>query len=180
MKVLVVFASTEGQTARVAQFTVTWMTKADHSAVLVPAEAAEDVQIDAFDGVIVAGSVHAGQYQKSLVSWARDKAGDLSTKPTLFLSVSLSAAGDDPEDWVGLNACVERFCEKAGWRPGQVEHVAGAFKFSEYDFFRYWAMRWIAAQKDEVANPGEDREYTDWEALEKCLREWTQAQEAGK
>ena len=61
-----------------------------------------------------------------------------------MLSVSLSAAGTDAEDWAGIHKCVAQFEADTGWIPGRVEHVAGAFRFSEYDFFRAWAMRRIA------------------------------------
>ncbi|MFM7443568.1 MAG: protoporphyrinogen oxidase, partial [Tabrizicola sp.] len=92
--------------------------------------------------------------------------------PTLFLAVSLSAAGQDPDDWAGLRKCLATFEQDTGWTPGRVEHVAGAFKFSEYDFFRAWAMRRIADQKGEVVEPGKDKEYTDWAALGQTLDAW--------
>jgi menaquinone-dependent protoporphyrinogen oxidase len=44
-------------------------------------------------------------------------------------------------------------------------HVAGAFRFSEYDFFRAWAMRRIAAERDETIDTDCDKECTDWSAL---------------
>jgi menaquinone-dependent protoporphyrinogen oxidase len=53
-----------------------------------------------------------------------------------------------------------------------VEHVAGAFRFREYDFFRYWAMRWIASARDEAVRPGRDKEYTDWGKLDAAVDDW--------
>jgi menaquinone-dependent protoporphyrinogen oxidase len=100
--------------------------------------------------------------------------------PTLFLSVSLSAAGKDAGDWEGLGVCVERFVRETGWTPARVEHVAGAFRFSEYDFFKSWAMRWIAAERDDEVKAGEDKEYTDWEALGALLKDWTAGLAAGR
>ncbi len=180
MKILIVYATTEGQTERIAQFMLDCLTGLGHSVALMPAASARAVAISSYDGVIVAGSVHAGRYQKALRKWVRATAKELSVHPTLFVSVSLCAAGDDVEDWRGLEDCVARFVEATGWTPTRVEHVAGAFRFSEYDFFRTWAMRWIAAQKGQEIAPGEDREYTDWEALRALVGEWTETLAAGK
>ena len=180
MKILIVYATTEGQTRKVARFVFDALARAGHSAELVPAQDAEGRDPSAFDGAIVAGSVHAGRYQKELVAWSAASAAGLGRVPTLFLSVSLTAAGDDAEDWKGLHGCVDRFAEETGWTPSRVEHVAGAFRFSEYDFFKSWAMRWIAAQKDENVKPGEDKEYTDWDALGRVVEDWTAGLGAGR
>lgn len=180
MKILIVYATTEGQTRKVARFVFDNLAGAGHSAELVSAGDAQGRDPSLFDGAILAGSVHAGHYQKELVAWARASATSLGQVPTLFLSISLTAAGEDVEDWKGLHGCVDRFAEETGWTPTRVEHVAGAFRFSEYDFFKSWAMRWIAAQKDESVRAGEDKEYTDWDALGRVLEDWTAGLGAGR
>ncbi len=173
MKVLIVYASTEGQTRKIARFVADRLADAGQSVELMRAEDAEGLDVARFDGAILAGSIHVGAFQKSLVTFAKCHADALSRIPTLFLGVSLAAAGDDPDDWRGLEACVAKFTAEAAWTPGQVEHVAGAFRFGEYDFFRSWAMRWIARSKGE-AEPaaGNDREYTDWARLGTTLDSW--------
>jgi menaquinone-dependent protoporphyrinogen oxidase len=179
MKILIVHATTEGQTRKVARHVFARLAAAGHAPALIAAGEADGVDPGGFDGVVVAGSVHAGRFQKELVAWVGAEASALSRVPGLFLSVSLTAAGEDPQDWAGLRACVDRFVEETGWTPGRVEHVAGAFRFSEYDFFKSWAMRWIAAQKDETVVPGQDKEYTDWAALERVVLDWTAGLGAG-
>ena len=113
---------------------------------IIGAEEADALDPGAFDGAIVAGSVHAGRYQAALVDYVRQAGPRLSAMPSMFVSVSLTAAFDVAEDWAKLKQGVVAFLEETGWTPGRVEHVAGAFRFSEYDFFKAWAMRWIAAR----------------------------------
>lgn len=173
MKILIVYATTEGQTRKVARFVFDRLAEAGHATQLIGAHEAGGLDVSRHDGVIVAGSVHAGRYQKELAAWVGAEAARLGAMPTLMLSVSLAAAGQDPDDWTAIRGCVDRFAEETGWTPGRVEHVAGAFRFSEYDFFKSWAMRWIAAQKDESVRPGEDKEYTDWAALGQAVADWT-------
>lgn len=173
MNILIVYASTEGQTRKIAHFAFRTLTDAGHSVALLPAAEAGAVEASAFDAAILAASVHAGRYQSEMVAFASHGAAALAGLKTLFLSVSLGAAGDDADDWAELQRVVDRFRDETGWHPGEVAHVAGAFRFADYDFFKYWAMRWIEAKKDPSAEPGTDREYTDWPALADLLKRWT-------
>ena len=180
MKILIVYASTEGQTRKIARVMFDRLAAEGHSAELIAVDAAEALDPGAFDAAILAGSVHAGHYQAALVDYAREAGPRLSAMPSMFVSVSLTAAFDIAEDWDRLRAGVVAFLEETGWTPDRVEHVAGAFRFSEYDFFKAWAMRWIASDKDKSVRPGEDKEYTDWARLEAALRDWTAAVSAGR
>lgn len=180
MKILIVYASTEGQTRKIVRYAFDRLAAEGHAVELIAAGDAEGLDPSAFDAAILAGSVHAGHYQEELVDYARAATKTLARMPTLFVSVSLAAAGQDDDDWEGLHQAVRRFVEATGWTPGRVEHVAGAFRFGEYDFFKYWAMRWIEAQKDEDTRPGTDKEYTDWEALARVLEDWTATAAAGR
>ena len=172
MRLVILYSTTDGQTRKIARHAADRFAAQGHGVELLDAADADDLPLGGLDGLVMAGSVHAGRYQGALVDFARRHKDALAKLKTLFLSVSLAAAGDDPEDREGLKGCVDRFTEATGWTPGRVEHVAGAFRFSDYDFFRYWAMRWIASQKDETVVAGQDREYTDWAALSATLDDW--------
>ncbi|WP_135447098.1 flavodoxin domain-containing protein [Tabrizicola caldifontis] len=172
MLLLVAYATTDGQTRKIARFAADRLAGQGHGVELLNVEDAEGLDLSRFDGAILAGSLHAGGYQKALIRFVSSQRAALSEIPTLFLAVSLSAAGNDPDDWAGLNRCLAEFQSETGWTPGGTEHVAGAFRFSEYDFFRAWAMRRIADQKGEKVEPGKDKEYTDWSALALALDGW--------
>jgi menaquinone-dependent protoporphyrinogen oxidase len=172
MKILIAYASTEGQTRKICRYCSDYLVDKGHSVELVAAEDAKDTELARFDAVLLAGSVHSGRYQKSLLKLASKRSDALAHMKAAFMSVSLGAAGDDPADWAGLDECVNKFASHTGWAPQTVMHVAGAFRFSEYDFFKSWAMRWIASQKDEEVDPDQDKEYTDWAALKKTLDGW--------
>lgn len=172
MNILIAYESTEGQTRKIARYIADYLIGQGHSVELARAADAKDAELARFDAVLLAGSVHAGNYQKPLIKLAKRKASALTQVRAAFLSVSLAAAGTDADDWAGLTECVNRFAKKTGWTPPTVMHVAGAFRFSEYDFFKSWAMRWIASEKDQDVDPRKDKEYTDWAALKKTLDDW--------
>lgn len=179
MKLLIVYATTDGQTAKIAKRLLQMAHDLGHTVALERADGDDPVTPEGFDAAILAGSVHAGRYQEPLVRYARENSSALAAIPSLFLSVSLTAAGKDEEEWDELRACAERFSSETGWTPGRVEHVAGAYRFADYGFFTYWAMRWIARNKGDEVAPKENREFTDWEALETLASEWTAAASAG-
>jgi menaquinone-dependent protoporphyrinogen oxidase len=172
MRILIVYATTEGQTRKIARFVLNRLADRGHAAELLHVADAEDPDWSRIDAAVLAGSVHIGRVQDELAAFAAAHATELNARPTLFLQVSLAAAGTDPEELADLDRIAQAFCEAAGWRPGRIVQVAGAFRFTQYDFFRRWAMRHIAAQKGEQVEPGQDREYTDWDALGALLDDW--------
>lgn len=175
MNIAIIYASTEGQTRKIAHHARDVLEGAGHSVTLRHATDANDLRIADYDGVILAASVHAGRFQPELVDFAKDHASALNAVKTLFLAVSLGAAGDDETEWNALRQYVETLADDTGWSAGKVEHVAGAFRFKEYDFFKYWAMRWFEAKREPSVPAGVDREYTDWDKLDETLRDWTRA-----
>jgi len=172
MKIAIIYATTEGQTRKICTFALQRLSDGGHAVALVPVGEASDLDLSAFNGVILAASIHTGIYQNAMAAYVLDHVGVLNEMKTLFLSVSLSAAGDDPDDLAGLARILEEFLNATGWKPGQSAQVAGAFRFSEYDFFKYWAMRWIEAKKDSDVPAGQDHEYTDWDGLSAILDDW--------
>ncbi|MDK3016146.1 flavodoxin domain-containing protein [Pseudodonghicola flavimaris] len=172
MRVLICYASTEGQTRKICRFCAEQLIAHGHSVEMLPVAEAGEIALAPFDAAILAGSVHLGRLQAPLSAFAADHALALNRLPTLFLVVSLAIASGEAEDRAELDRIAAEFCAGGGWRPGRILHVAGAFRFSEYDVFRSLAMRWIARRRGQQVDPHQDREYTDWPALAEALAEW--------
>ncbi len=165
MKILCVYSTTEGYTAKVMAFVAARLRQAGDEVTLLEAGAAGALDVTVFDGAILAASVHVGMYQKPLVEFARVHADWLNRVPSAFLSVSLAAAGSDTEELKSLETIAEGFRAHTGWTNAEIHHVAGAFRFTGYDFFKGWLMRVIAWEKGVKVTPGQDLELTDWSAL---------------
>ena len=172
MKVLVAYATSEGQTRKIARQAADRIADANKSVELLELSDTDDIDLGRFDGVILAASLHGGQYQRTLSDFAAKQAKTLQKKPTLFLSVSLAAAGHEAEDWKGLDRVLNDFTEATDWTPGRVEQVAGAYLPSEYDIFRRFIMRRIIASKNLGIDLDADFEYTDWSALNVIVDDW--------
>ncbi|QEW21385.1 Protoporphyrinogen IX dehydrogenase [menaquinone] [Marinibacterium anthonyi] len=175
MRILICYATTEGQTRKIARFCADQLISRGHSVEMLRVEDAGDLELALYDAVILAGSVHVGHLQADLADFAHTHAEALADKPTLLLIVSLAVAGKDPTDQAELDQIAAEFARTTAWIPGRIEHVAGAFRFSEYDFFRSMAMRWIAWQRGQTVDPHADTEYTDWAALAALMANWSAA-----
>jgi menaquinone-dependent protoporphyrinogen oxidase len=172
MKLLIGYASTEGQSRKIARHIADKLMDQGHGIELLSLEDAEGLEPDRFDRAVLVASVHAGQYRKELSGFASDHRSWLDRHPVLFLSVSLAAAGHEAEDWRGLERIIDDFAEVTGWTPDRIEQVAGAYRPSRYDMFTRFIMRRIIASKDPGADLESDKEYTDWAALDRLVDDW--------
>jgi menaquinone-dependent protoporphyrinogen oxidase len=166
MHVLIVYATTEGHTRGVCHRLMQTLVDDGHQV------AVEEVPLDepypdpsGYDAVFLAASLHVGRYQSSLVRFARSRHAELDRVPSAFISVSLSAAGLNPEDWEGLETCLARFELETGWKPRATHQAAGAIRYSHYDFFKRLAIQHIAAQRGQKTVRSRDYDLTDYGAL---------------
>lgn len=166
MKILALYGTTEGQTRKIAEFVAKHLRDLGDAVTLTDATGdTSKIDLRDFDAAIIAASLHAGEYQGPVLHFVRANHAWLNLMPTAFFSVSLSAAGSDSEDLKAIADCAERFKAETQWTNPEVHHIAGAFRFTEYDFFKRWVMKLIAWEKDVKVEPGKDLELTNWEAL---------------
>lgn len=166
MKTLILYGTTEGQTRKICEFIAKRLEAIGDAVTLVDATGDMTlIDLRAYDAAVIAGSLHAGQYQSSVAQFVRTNHTSLNLMPSAFISVSLSAAGTDPEDLKGIADCADRFKADTNWTTPAVHQVAGAFRFTEYDFFKRWVLKLIAWQKDVKVEAGKDVELTNWDAL---------------
>jgi menaquinone-dependent protoporphyrinogen oxidase len=96
MKDLVAYGTTEGQTRKIAGFVADKLRELGDDVKVVDATTVEwDFWLGAFDAAVVAASIHSGRYQSSIVQCHYER---LNKMPSLFLSVSLSAANAQDEE----------------------------------------------------------------------------------
>jgi menaquinone-dependent protoporphyrinogen oxidase len=166
MRTLIVYGSTQGQTQKIAEFVAArWRGQGHDVTVFDAARIAPVVDPLRYDVTLVAASLHAGGYQPAVVRFAKEHGAALSSGPSAFLSLSLSAAGDDPSDRAGLVRCDEQFFSRTGWRPAHVYHAAGALAYTRYNFLLRWFMKRIARQRGASIDTSRDSEFTDFGAL---------------
>src|SRR5204863_3020289 len=115
-RILVIYATTEGQTAKIARAIAARLQTRDIDADVVKAG---DVEVHPSDyaGVIVAASMHAGGYQKPIAKWLRAYAPALNDMPTAFVSVCLSVLSKQQKARDEARDIPRRFVDGLGWHP---------------------------------------------------------------
>lgn len=162
-RILVVFGTTEGQTEKIAHALARAM-RADGASVDV-ARADQTPSPDPYGAVIVAASVHAGGYQRSVQRWVRTHAEALDARQTAFVSVCLGVLEHNPQTDQTLRTIREQFIASTGWRPGVTKVVAGALPYTKYNWLKRWMMKRIVQKAGGDTDTSRDYEYTDWEDL---------------
>lgn len=160
-RILIVVASQDGQTRRIAERLADGLRPDGHE---VRLEAASPFpSVAGADGIIIAASVHLGRHPGPLVRAVRAHATVLRHLPTAFLSVCLSAACHLPEHRAQADRYLRDFTERTGWQPDLAASAAGALTFSRYGPIRAYLARALARRKGLTVDRRSDREYTDWD-----------------
>ncbi len=165
MNILIIYGTTEGQTRKIATFISEVIQKAGHLVTLMDSTM-EPPAPTAFDAVILGASIHVGKHQSAITHYAKQHHLTLNKKNTAFFSVSLTYAGDEPESLKELEKIIYDFLEETGWEPLIIQKVAGALKYTEYDFFKKFIMRLISKRAGGDTDTSQDYEYTNWDEVE--------------
>jgi len=170
--VLIVYATREGQTERIARRIAQTITSEGHTAELLDTDRrAGSVDLSRFGRVVIGGPIHVQGYPRSIVRFARSHLEELRHMPNAFFSVGLAIASRTSDGRGQTLEVVEKFVKKTGWRPGHVELIAGALPYSKYNFLVRFVMRRIAAAEGGDTDTSRDYEYTDWDAVQRFARE---------
>jgi menaquinone-dependent protoporphyrinogen oxidase len=167
MRVLIVYATVEGQTRKIATHLASVLANSGQDVQLMDATESDVMpNADNLDAVIITAPVHIGSFPAPIRRFVKSNAEKLMARPGAFVSVSLAAASSEEGEVDEINDIVEAFSEETGWWPVSVHHAAGALKYTEYDFFRRWMLKRIVAKEGGPTDTSRDHEFTDWAALD--------------
>ncbi len=163
MQVLIAYATTEGQTRKIAEQLAAHVEKHGHEVSVYDTRSTKpDLDLNAFNAIFVAGSVHHGQHQEEITAFVIAHRKQLESKPAAFISVSLSVGMNEMEEAQGY---VDSFVSETGWQPDDVLLAAGALRYSEYDYFKRQIIKFLVVTQDKSAQTTQDHEFTDWDGV---------------
>lgn len=170
-RVLVVYGTTEGQTAKIAAHVGDTARRLGHDVIVRHAPDLVDEALGEYDAIIVGASLHEGRYQRAVRDFVARHAAALSSRPSAFFSVSLAAASRDPAERAEPVRIAERFTAQLGWKPARIASFAGALKYTQYSWLKRMLMKHIAAKEGGATDTTRDHEYTDWDAVTRFVEE---------
>jgi menaquinone-dependent protoporphyrinogen oxidase len=164
--ILVLYASTHGQTRKIAQRIGADLEDAGAEVTLSETSGAELLALDTYDVVVVGASVHVGRHQHDVVQWAKHHAITINQQPSALFSVSLVAAEDTDEARTTSQRYIDDLLDDTGWNPNLKVSFAGALQYREYDFMTRMMMRLLMARGHHPTDTSHDTDYTDWNAVD--------------
>lgn len=172
MTVLVLYATVEGQTRKIAEHVAKKLEVLGHLIVLGDVRDPGFAVPGRFDGIVLCAPIHMSRYPAAFVQFVGDWKTEIEAVPNALVSVSLSISSEDAEERTEAEAFPVHLQNKTGYHPGSVHHAAGALKYLEYDFFKRHLIRRIAAKEGGPVDTSQDYELTDWAALDRFVDEF--------
>jgi menaquinone-dependent protoporphyrinogen oxidase len=166
---LIVYGSTDGHTAKVAAAMASTLLSRGVSVSVQNSAAPRTSDPADYSAVIVAASVHAGTYQRSVQRWVQTHLVALSQRPSAFVSVCLAVLNRTPKVERDLGANLQRFFDETGWKPLEAKIVAGALLYTKYPWWKRRMMRRVVAKAHGDVDISRDYVYTDWDDLDEFV-----------
>jgi menaquinone-dependent protoporphyrinogen oxidase len=174
--ILVIYGTTEGHTRKIAEFIAARLRSLGREVHLVDSASPAAGQLaPVYAGAILGGSLHEHKHQSALAHFIKANIGWLNAIPTAFFSVSLAMASRDAQERAEAKKLAEEFLEQTGLNAGFVRLVAGALKYTEYNYFKRALMRMIAQREGGDTDTSRDHEYTDWDDVAQFVDEYAAA-----
>jgi len=180
--ILILYATREGQTERIADHIGDEARSRGFVAeVISVTELPAGFTLAAYSKAIIAASVHRGRHESEMIDFVRHYVSQLDSMPAAFVSVSLSKAGaDDPsasreqrsKAAADVEYMISRFLNETRWHPSKIRAVAGALRYTQYNFFLKFVMKRVAKAAGASTDTSRDHEFTDWMALDRFLDEF--------
>jgi len=166
-RVLLVHASCDGQTRKIAERVRQVLVSEGHAVTLCSAGEGEPAfAIERYDAVMVGAAIRYGHHSRALERRVRAHLPQIYGRPNAFFSVCLCAGGPGakPE---AARRYIEDFCRRTGWVPAYSTSFAGALRYRQYNPFIRLLMRFIVSMAGGETDTSRDYEYTDWDAVER-------------
>jgi menaquinone-dependent protoporphyrinogen oxidase len=170
-RLLILYGTTNGHTRKIAKVLSETLGEEGFLCDVIDADGVPpELEASAYDGVLVAASIHAGGYQRAVKRWVRAHAGQLNLVPSAFVSVCLGVLERRPEAQAEVREIMHRFLRASGWQPTVTQTVAGALLYTQYGWLTRWFMKRIVAKAGGDTDTSRDYEYTDWDDLRAFAR----------
>lgn len=164
MTVLIVYSTIEGQTGKIAEFVADRLRDAGETAQLLDADETDEAEFADVDRVVLAAPVHERRHPRAFEAFLTAHAGDLKARPTMLLSVSLSAAF--PEGMEEAQDYVDEMTMRTNLEPTEKVLVAGAIRGGAYDYYSQQVLKHVVlGNRDFDPSTVTEHEFTDWNVL---------------
>ena len=170
-KINILYGTTEGQTAQIADYIADVLRGHGHEAETFDLKRSPNAALDGCDAVIVGASIHMGKHERYVADFVRKHRARLDRLPSALFSVSLAAHGDTEN----AESYVREFEQDTGWHPATVAVFGGALRYTQYGFLKRHLMKKIAQDKGNLGlDTSRDYVYTEWDGVKRFAEDFVE------
>jgi menaquinone-dependent protoporphyrinogen oxidase len=163
-RILVVYASSYGQTKKIAGALAGELRRSGHVVELADAFAGPPPPVEDYDAVVLGSRIQFGVHARPILHYITSNRAALEDIPSYFFSVSMSAAGAsslDPEGYL------EKLFAVTHWRPRAAIAIAGGLPYRRYGWALRIVMKMISRRGGHATDTSRDHEDTDWAQVQR-------------
>ncbi len=168
MRAIVIYASCEGQTQRIARCIARTMNVRGipTDTFNVTERDVTGLAVESYEAVVLGAPLHYGEHESRIASCISQHHALFAQIPTAFFSVSLGVVSKHEQDREHARKLADDFLRERRLDPSRRACFAGALRYSKYGWLKKQLMHWIAAKSGAPTQTDRDYEYTDWDAVE--------------
>ena len=180
MRILIVYATREGQSRRIAMRLADDLVARGGRVDIYDARSIGEVTWGKYSSACLVASVHAGRHEAEMVKFVKQHRLPLEQLAAAFVSVSLSEATveDDTrteaerrQAAADVQRMIDDFVTQTGWRPARTLAVAGALAYRKYNILIRFVMKRIARKAGGPTDTSRDHDLTNWPAVDRFAEE---------
>jgi len=161
-RILIAYASSFGQTRKIASTLATELRSRGHEVELADALLAPP-PVEDYDAVVIGSRIQFGLHARPLLEYVADNRAELHEIPSYLFVVSMAAASATSAD---PNGYIAKLLAITHWQPRIAVAIAGGLPYRSYNWFLRFVMKRISRSAGHSTDTHHDHEYTDWARVE--------------
>ncbi len=164
-KILLLYATTDGQTLRICQRLQQVAQLQGGDVTLVSIQDWTGVDLTPFDKIVVGASIRYGKHSPLVHDFVQQRRAVLASKRTAFFSVNVVARKPE-KNQPHTNPYVLKFLKKTQWQPQQLAVFAGKIAYPTLGALDRNMIRFIMWVTKGPTDPTGTFEFTEWASVD--------------
>jgi menaquinone-dependent protoporphyrinogen oxidase len=158
-RILIAYASSYGQTRKIAETIAANLRRRGHTVELAAALVNPPPPVQDYEAVVLGSPVQFGHHARPIIDYIIANRAALLEVPSYFFSVSMTAVNSQARDHGGY---LDYLFATTQWLPSGVIALAGGLPYRRYGFFLRMIMKLISRRNGHTTDTSRNHEYTDW------------------
>ena len=164
-RILILYSTTDGHTLIISQRLQKVIAEQGYAVDVMPIDAGEHENLEAFDKIVIGASIRYGKHQKHVYDFIDRHRKSMESRPNAFFSVNL-VARKPGRDQLDSNPYVKKFLRQIAWQPHHVAIFAGKLNYPIYNWLDRNIIRLIMRLTGGPTDPDTVMEFTDWQKVD--------------